>query len=461
MWHSLENTVRKTIRKFGMLKGGEHVIVAASGGADSTALLLSLRHLAPEYHLTLTVAHLNHRIRGTEADQDEDFVRQVSESLALPFISETVDVKQLAKAAKQNLEESARRIRYDFLNRAAHKAGAHKIAVGHNLNDQAETALFRFIRGSGIGGLSAIHPVVRGIIIRPLLECSRASILEYLKQKEAAFREDASNLDFRHARNRIRRELIPYLEQHFNPQIIETLAREASLARETSSFLDSRGRELFNALHVRSDASISLNVQTLLGMHPVMQKQVLREALRECLGSLSGVTSHHVESVLSLFRPGQSGSRIELPHGCTALRQFDEILLFSLPVEPARSFLYEMSIPGRFLVFETGDVITASICGTPDLPTMKRDCTYRAFLDPSVLPTALTIRSREPGDRYGGPGRRKVKKMLIDRRISLARRAVLPMIVAGDAVIWIPGFRPARGYEARPGSRECMMIESS
>jgi len=459
MRNSLEDRVRKTIQKYGMLDGGEHVVIAVSGGADSTALLLCLHRLAPELRLTLTVAHLNHRIRGAEADQDEEFVRRMSASLALPFLSETIDVRRQAKAAKQNLEESARRIRYDFLNRAAHRAGAQKIAVGHNLNDQAETVIFRFIRGSGIEGLSAIHPVVRGIVIRPLLECSRSSILEYLKQREAAFREDASNLNFQHARNRIRRELIPYLEQHFNPQLIETLAREALLARETSSFLESRGKELFNALHFRSDESLSINIAALLRMHSILQKQVLREALRECLGSLRGVTSRHVESILSLCRSGQSGSRIQLPHGCTARRQFDEILLFRQPVQPVGSFIFELSVPGRSLVSETGDVITASICSTPDLQTIKRDCAHRAFLEPSVLPAALTVRSREPGDRYGGPGHRKVKKMLIDRRISLPRRAVLPMIVAGDAVIWIPGFRPARGYEARPGSRECVMIE--
>jgi tRNA(Ile)-lysidine synthase len=457
MLTSLETQVRKTIRAFEMLSGGEHVLVAVSGGADSTALLLCLHTLAVEYQLKLSVAHLNHGIRGTEADADEDFVRQMSANLGLRFISETTDIKQQAKTARRNMEDLARQRRYEFLWRSAGEIGARKIAVGHTMNDQAETALFRFIRGSGIEGLSAIHPVVGGTVIRPLIECSRAAIIEYLKQRECPYRDDSTNADLRHSRNRIRRELIPYLESHFNPRMIGTLAREANLAREAWGYIESQAKESFWRIHARTNEGILLNIKDFLQIDPALQKDVCRQALLECLGSLRGITSRHIDGLLSLAGKHQSGAQIQLPHGCIASRQFDSILL-QKEASQNPAFLCELNVPGRCIVSETGAIFTAVRCSAPDLQTIKNACARQAFLAPSALPGALTIRSRAPGDRYGGPGHRKVKKMLIDGRIPFIERARLPMITAGNIVIWIPGFRPARAYEALPGSTDCIVI---
>jgi tRNA(Ile)-lysidine synthase len=458
MMNSLEIRVRKTIRDFGMLSGGEHVLVAVSGGPDSVALLLCLHKLAPHLKLTLTVAHLNHRIRGTEADADEDFVGRLSADLDLPFVSESIDVKQQAETAKKNLEEFARETRYAFLGRTANQVGATRIAVGHTLNDQAETALFRFLRGSGIEGLSGIHPVMSGIVIRPLLECSRDTILDYLRCTGTQYREDSTNSDFRHSRNRIRRELVPYLEKNFNPQLVATLAREALLARETWSLIESQAQELFEDLHSREGESLSLRVTELLNVHPALQKQILRQALRECMGSLRGITSAHIQSLLTLLGTEQSGAQVQLPRGGIGLRQFDAILLSKEAPPRIPPFLYELHIPGRCDVAEAGAVVESAICRTPDLQAIKETVSTHAFLEASTLPRVLTIRSRASGDRYGGLGHRKVKKMLIDARIPMSRRSILPMIVSGTDVIWIPGFRPVPAYAVRPGSPECVVI---
>jgi tRNA(Ile)-lysidine synthase len=457
---SLEAQVRKTIRAFHMLSESEHVLVAVSGGADSTALLLCLHKLALAFRLTLTVAHLNHGIRGAEADEDEDFVRKTSAELGLRFISETIDIKQQAKMARRNIEDLARQRRYEFLRRCALEVGVQKIAVGHTLNDQAETALFRFIRGSGIEGLSAIHPVVGGTVIRPLMECSRTSILQYLKQEGKSYRDDSTNADLRHSRNRIRRELLPYLEGHFNPRIIETLAREAGLVREAWSFIESQAKRAFQNINTRASEGLSLSINGFLRIDPALQKEVCRQALLECLGSLRSITSCHINSLQTLFRRDQGGARIQFPRGCFAVREFDVILLQKEAPPAGRPFSHELKVPGRCVVPETGAVLTAAYCSTPDLKTIREMSVRQAFLEAALLPKGLTVRSREPGDRYGGPGHRKVKKMLIDRRVPFTQRAFLPMIAAGSTVIWTPGFRPARAYEVRPGSSECIVITS-
>jgi tRNA(Ile)-lysidine synthase len=454
---ALECQVRGTIQKYEMLKPGDHVVVAASGGADSTALLLCLNAFGWEFNLSLTVAHLNHRIRAAEADADEEFVRKLAARMGLPFISETADVKREAAASGSNLEELARRKRYEFLRRTASQVKAQKIAVGHTMNDQAETALFRFIRGSGLEGLSAIYPVVDGVVIRPLLECTRKSVEEYLEFKCAAYREDSSNLDVRHARNRIRHELIPYLEKNFNPKLMPTLSREALINREAWAYIEFQTKQAFDAVSRRSEEGMSLAVPDLLRLHPALQKEVLRHAVRECSGSLRGITAKNIDDLLLLCRGGMSGRQVRL-HGFAAFREFDNLLLRSPEPSGVAGYCYVLEIPGACRVPENGSVFISSV-REPPLDRIRLERWTRAFFEPAALPEFLTIRSRLPGDRYGGPGHRKVKRMLIDKKIPLGRRSVLPMVAAGRDVIWIPGFRPARAYESPPGSEGCVMIE--
>ncbi|MEJ2110733.1 MAG: tRNA lysidine(34) synthetase TilS, partial [Acidobacteriota bacterium] len=392
----LEAQALHTIRRDAMIDSGNRILVAVSGGPDSMALLLCLHRLAPILHCDLAVAHLNHRIRGKEADGDEAFVRGIAGGLGLPYFSETIDVSERAAASGQNLEQVAREIRYKFLNRTARKAGAGKIAVGHNQNDQMETVLFRFLRGSGIEGLTAIHPVVEGYVIRPLLESTRDSILRYLRQNECGYREDASNSDMRHSRNRIRHELIPYLEKHFNPQLSRTVSREASLMREVWDYIHSQAQQIFKNSFRRVEGGIALAIPAIQAMHPALQREVLRCAIKQCIGHLKGIARDHIEAALSLCLHSQSGGRIHLPHNHAAIRQFDELLLVRQTTESSCIFRYELNVPGYCHVGEAGGGFRAEICGVPqgDKPGKSRNC---AFFDASVLSDTLIIRSRAEG----------------------------------------------------------------
>jgi tRNA(Ile)-lysidine synthase len=454
-----EKRVRRTIAKHRMLKRGDHVLVAVSGGADSMALLFCLQRIAPGLQLVLAAAHLNHGIRGAEGDADETFVRDYCQRFKISFISEAADIKSQAAATKQNLEDVARRMRYDFLRRAAAKVGAGKIAVGHNLNDQAETVLLRLMRGSGIEGLAAIHPIVDKTIIRPLLECSRPVILKYLTDAKIPFREDSSNLDLGFSRNRVRAELIPYLEKSFNPHLLQVLAREAELSRELLQYLDAQSRHTFEAIRAPTVNGVSLYAKGLSELHPALQKLALRQALKECRGSLRGIALSHILGILGLCRSGKSGRRVELPDGFVALRQFDRLLLLENDLPEAPQFRYVLSVPGRCIVPQSRLEIAAELGQIPKTDDMPVPSIAMAYLDASQIPNKLVVRSRVPGDRYGGATRKKVKKLLIDSRISILERSVLPMIATPECVLWIPGFKPAKPFRVEAGDFQgCVVI---
>jgi tRNA(Ile)-lysidine synthase len=251
---------------------------------------------------------------------------------------------------------------------------------------------------------------------------------------------------------------MPYLEKNFNPRLAPIIAREAFLVRETWSFIESLAVETYQDLHCRIDNGILLKIDKLLKLHPALQKQVLRQALKAWIGSLRGIASVHIQSILSLCTAGRSGDQIRIPHGSIVVRQFDSLrIMQSCPANP--SWSCRLEIPGQCSIPEIGATFRCSNYSAPNLKTMREKRSTQAYLDPSRLPQFLLIRSRNPGDRYGGLGHRKVKKMLIDQKIPQLQRPDLPMIVAGNDVIWIPGFRPARNYEAAPGSPGCLLVE--
>ena len=442
-----------------MLKSGEHVLVAVSGGADSMALLICMHDLAPRMDLRLTVAHLNHCLRGAEANEDEEFVRSISARLGWPFVSGRVDVGARAATDCRNLEEAAREARYEFLHETAARVDAGKIATGHNLNDQAETVILRLLRGSGPGGLAGIQAVSGDRLIRPLIECGRAQVLEFLSRRQAEYREDATNQDLHYRRNRVRHELMPYLEEHFNPRLVETLAREASLGSAIHDFLETEAGQQLERVRIPLEDGIAMPVQELLQLHAALRHQIVRRALRELLGSLRGIGSIHVEEILQLCGLRQSGKQVELPRAVVAMNNLGRLELRKRKHKRQATFSYELPLPGCCRIPQAGLEIDASILAHPISKAESPDERTYALLNFETLPATLTVRSRLPGDRYGGSGHRKVKKMLLAARIPLEIRSTMPVVAAGETVVWIPGFKPAKLYRADAGFGRSVLIE--
>jgi len=320
---SLAAAVVRSLRDLGTPSRGETAVVALSGGPDSVALLDALREASRRQGFRLVAAHLDHRLR-TESAADVAFCRNICERFGVPIHVGSADVRRRAETDGAGLEAAAREERYAFLRGVARAEGASAIAVAHTRDDQAETFLLRLLRGAGSAGLGAMR-ARSGDLIRPLLEVGRREVLEHLRAHGLEWREDASNAELRFSRNRVRHELLPYLERHFNPGIREGLARTAALLADEHERLTEAADVLYRQGSRRGDDAVLLSGAALRGASRPVARQMVRNALLEA-GGLAQVKAAHVEKILEVsLRAGRTGRRLPLPGGREAIFGFDQV----------------------------------------------------------------------------------------------------------------------------------------
>jgi len=314
--------VRKTIRKHNLISRGDRIVIGVSGGPDSVTLLYILNSLKKEFNLTLHVAHFNHMLRPDSAS-DARFVSRIAEKLGLPFTVSSVNVRHLAK--KGSLEEIARGARFKFLFSVAKKVKAKKIALGHNLDDQAETVLMRIIRGTGLYGLAGILPKRRFSdfeVIRPLIEIKRKAIERFLKKKKIKARIDSSNLEDVYLRNRIRNGLLPLLEKGYNKNIKEILANFAESSGYDYDYLLGLFRSRFNK------RANKLNLLKLQKMHPAMRRLLFREAIAKITGNTRRITFQHIREMEDLTFNRPLNSIVDLPKGISVIKRRNYLTVY-------------------------------------------------------------------------------------------------------------------------------------
>lgn len=441
-----------TITEHQMLCKGDGVVAALSGGPDSTALLCLLLDVQSEWQLRIHGAHLNHGLRGAEADRDEVFVREQCRRLGVPLTS----ARAGAPPESENLEQWAREARYGFLQQVRSDLGFGKIATGHTRNDLAETFLMRLLRGSGLTGLACLRPVREGGLIRPMIALTRENVLAYVEQCGEPFREDSSNLDTGRIRNRLRHELIPLLERKYNPRIIERLAVTADLVRDDEDRLASSAASAMEQLSVErgEDGSLTVGCADLLGLPAALARRIVRQVISECQGQghLRRIDRSHVEAVLRLAASGDRGEkRMDLPGTIGVRAAYGKLVIGNLPrPEVPERWSVALEIPGRTLFEPCGLEILATIGPGPDVTAGWPDPRTTVLLDAEAASIeGLVLRSCRPGDRYcpaGAPGRRKLGRMLIDDRVPRQNRQLVPVLTAGDEPIWLPGRLPAAGW---------------
>jgi tRNA(Ile)-lysidine synthase len=429
----LVKQVEKTIEKYGLLQSGDKILVAVSGGADSVALLHVLLKLRPKYRWLLHVAHLDHSLRGRESDRDADFVRRLAQRLKVPFTGHKADVSFYARKAKLSIEQAARELRYEFLNRIAASQGLNKIAIAHNANDQVETILLFLVRGSGKSGLSGM-PLSRDNIVRPLLECWRPEIEKYLRENKIPFRTDSTNLETDFLRNRIRLRLLPSLAKEYNSQIYRHIFQLGEIERQEDAFL--RGLAFEQALRVmeQKPGRLVLKLGKYLLMEDWLQRRVIRSA-----GNFS---YEEVEKIRELARQTGPARELQLAAGLRVQREYGQ--LFFYHAEEARDTLekeYILEIPGKNRIAELKLAVHCELY--PNKKGFKAGRNNnQAFLDADAVKGRLHLRRRRAGDRfqpYGLKGTMKVKDYLISRKVPLAKRGEIPVITDDKKIVWLAG----------------------
>jgi tRNA(Ile)-lysidine synthase len=461
-----EKKLRATLRRFG-IGAQDSVVAAVSGGADSVALLDALVRFQKSKGLpgSITVAHLNHQLRGEESDEDEAFVRNLAGRLKLPVFIEKFAVAERARVEKRNLEAVAREIRYEFLLKSAEESRSGFVFTAHTLDDQAETILMRLIRGSGSEGLRGVHQILAlnesVKLVRPMLQITRAEVIEHCNHYGLAFRSDSSNFSTDFTRNRIRLELLPMLET-FNPRVKQSLARASeSLARD-EDYLRAAAAEVL----ARSREGSRLKVKALQGISTAIRRRALRLWLRDERGDLRRIDASHIAAIERLIG-GPSGRRVELPEGGFIAREFDYLSFINTSGAPGQSSrpLESVSLkenePRNFGEF-TFMLKRGRSQRILELNNDEKPELFTALLRECEELNGLRLRTRFPGDAYipeNASRAVKLKTLMIRHKIPLTQRDKYPILVTkDDRIVWAPGLPVAREFAPNAEHECCALI---
>jgi tRNA(Ile)-lysidine synthase len=484
---SLKQHILVSLKKHEMMRPGDRVGVAVSGGADSVALLLLLLELREKLGIVLSVVHFNHKLRGKASDEDEKFVAKLAAKHGLEFHSASVDVAKKAKEERANLEDAARRARYDYFRSLTESGVCGRIAVAHTADDQAETVLAHLLRGTGLAGLGGIHPVA-GPVIRPLLSVRRSELRRFLRARKQTWREDATNRDTKRMRARIRKKLLPLLEKQFQPAIVDHLGTLADLAREDEAFLDAIAQERVSALvHERGEGA-RIGVDDLLapwkgkefktenteGTEKTEEKNALsKRIVRRIVESIKPRDGQfgagHVEAVLQLARSGQSGSSLHLPGGVEVRRERDALEFHAVENEGVRNahrapheYQYNIDLANGaqgVSVAELGCVFRLRVIDWP--PKRGETSMDKGVLDRDRLRFPMVLRNWRPGDRLRPQGHRsvhKLKRLLNEKRVSRWERDGWPVLTSGDVLVWARGVPVAAEFAANERTRAGIVV---
>ena len=450
--------LRETIHHFDLLQKGDRVLVAVSGGPDSVALLYGLLVLKSELGLELYLAHLNHKLRGKESDQDERFVRDLAKQLKLKFFSKRVDIKREAKKQKLSIEECAREIRYRYLEKVAHQIKADKIATGHQADDQAETFMMRLIRGAGGAGLSGIPPQ-RGKIIRPLIRIRRKEIEGFLKQNKIVTRQDSSNYLPDRFRNKIRLTLLPIIKRDFNPKIVEILNRTADILSFQQEYIEKTcERILYDVSQIRKN-KIIIDLKKFTGYDICLQRELIRQCVGKIKGDSNQLSFDLVDRSLDLIQHKRNGKKIKLVAKIWLEVGEKELVLF---VEDKNKKIdYPITLPGEVNLIDWGIKIKSEVIQRKPLKFSSRNENI-AFLDVEKLQKPFRLRNRRKGDKFvplGMEGTKSLADFFIDVKVPHHQRDEVPVLTSKGEIVWVVGYRISDEFKVTEKTKRILKIE--
>lgn len=457
--------VRSTCERYDLLAPGDKVIVAVSGGADSTAMLLALKELAPEYDLQLYVAHLNHLMRGEQAEADANWVQELSARLEVPFFRRDTDVPALIERQGLTVEQAGRVARYRFYRELAQELGATKVAVGQTQDDQAETVLLHLIRGAGLAGIAGIRPKRRtayGWVIRPLLQVTRRETEACSASFGLVPRHDPYNIDPAYLRNRIRYQLLPWLRDQANPNIKKVLAQSAAVWQEEDRYLagvtERACRQVLQTLH----QGVRVNSAQLNQLPLAIKRRVLRRAFAVVVGDDRNLSFEHTESLLAL-NSAPVGNVLHLPRQVQAQRTYNEIILtLGRPArESIPAFCRPLAVPGVTTIPELG--LDVHVAVDTKLAEISSDSLVATgVFDYNETGYSLYARNRREGDWFypqGVGGRKKLSDFFIDCKIPRQERDRVLLLTNSTDIIWVAGLRVDARFVVRDKTSRRLFVQ--
>ncbi len=449
-----------------MIESGDTVVCAVSGGPDSMCLLDSLHTLSDKLGCNLYVAHLHHHMRGKKADKDAQLVMDFAERKQISRFIGHEKVFELAEKLKVGVEEAGRIARYKFLFRLTETIKAQKIAMGHNLNDQAETVIMRLMRGSGTLGLAGIPPV-NGPVIRPILQVPRNLIEEYCRAKNLPIITDIYNFDLRYTRNFVRYKVIPELSRQLNPSLIETLSQTARVLRWDAEYIEKMAETTFSDISAKEGRVTLIDEKRLEGLSKAVGSRVLELAWRESSGETGNLEIGHISELFKTER-----KTVSLPGKITAHRQQGYLGFYP---EPPKELDVEIKVPGRTNVPELGLIVkTALLENTTqgwNYPDVYEHIGSRsifmvelkAWADYNECKGKIRLRTRRPGDKFAPLGmagkEKKLKDLLISMRVPRYYRDFTPIFTSEDKIVWVGGYRLSERFKVRRDTVRIVEIE--
>jgi len=510
---NLESKVLDFIQRYSLIPRKELVVVGVSGGADSVCLLHVLAKWRKRLGIRLHIAHLNHQLRGVESEADAEYVSNLAGSLGIPSTIDRQDVAAYRAKKNCSIEEAARELRYAFLARVAREVGARRIATGHTRDDQVETILMHILRGTGITGLCGLAPCspmmydsqgmsspaspmslrdspssLRAkrsnlLVIRPLLDITRAETASYCQEHQLESRIDSSNLSPSFFRNRLRLHLLPLLRQ-YNPSIDQALLRLADIAKEDNAFIEQQASGLWDEVARQENNTIYLDKKQVAGLPIALQRHLLRAAVTKLAGDVRDIEASHIEAARSLLNKPAS-KRIPLPHGLICQGGYNELVIASPPSViaseakqsqfppcpfPPLPGKFPLKVPGK-TVFPGWKVIASivrermaspSSRGAPSTSERTYQSNLVAHFDFHKTGTKLFVRQRRPGDRFQPLGMNMPKKLyefMVDAKIPRSWRNHIPIVCSPRQIIWVAGWRIDDRVKTTKASKEILRLE--
>jgi len=445
----MEKKVINYINEEKILMAGDHVLIGVSGGADSLALLYFLDKYANDIGISIGVAHLHHGLRGAAADADADFVKNFCQEKAIPFFLRKRDIRKISTEEKISIEEAGRNERYDFFSWIAEANGYNRIAMGHHINDQAETLLMRLIRGTGIKGVSGIKSIRDGLFIRPFLCLKKKAIIAYCEEKHLAYRTDATNFQRDFTRNKIRLDIMPMIRE-INPKAEVHFNGFTKIALEYEAFFEDYVDLIENRfLKVEKDR-VLLDREQWLFEKPVVQKEILRRAIYKFKGSLMEIEYNHITAFYSLLKSDKTIWELHFPHDIRIIRRYERIMVTNkeekinklwapIEIQPNKTWVFSK----KRLILETKLINQQQFKEISCFFSKEIENHSEKYFDYDKIGSVLNLRSRKPGDFFhpvGVSGTKMIKKYFIDKKIDRNIRDEISLLAMNSEILWIIGY---------------------